>query len=123
LTYRLLNGQADALSDIFKISVLIGASTASLAFVFWTAVMRTTQTAVKGAWVGSLSALCALPIPPFAWAAKTELSYILNNQTNINLSNIGRILFVTLDAFIANFSLAEALAIFMSAVLGYLVAK
>lgn len=117
LAYRLLHYQADAVSDILKMSILIFFVTALAAFFWWSLLWRFKDrlgTVLTGALAGFLTALTVIPIPTFLGAFKRDLSA---HQDIFSALQAG------LEYSLATFSLAEILALPLSALVGIYVAR
>ena len=117
--YRLLGYQADAFSDITKMTGLIFIVTLIMSFFWWTAiVMKSKRARLKGAKGGAvagfLTALCVIPLPTFFGAFKSQI---------VANSDILSALWAGLRYSVVTFSFVEALALPLSAVVGYLSAR
>jgi len=122
LAYRMLHWQADSLSDILKISLVICLATACLSYLFWSLIAYKKESGLRGIIAGSLTAVFTLPVPSFASTLKREISLLLETQSGLSLSDITSIISLSTQAFTSQFSLAEALAIPLSAMVGFFVA-
>jgi len=110
LAYRLLHHQSDAMSDVIKMSVVVFFA-ALIASSFWSIVMASKiKTRFGGMIVGSLSAISVIPIPTFLGAFKNEWDFHPNLISALSSG---------LTYSVSTFSLAEALAIPLSAAVGY----
>ena len=118
LAYRLLHYQADVMSDIVKMTGLIFIITLMLSYFWWTVIVLkfkgVFEGAKGGALAGFLTALCIIPIPTFFGAFKGD--FVANHDL---MSAIG----AGITYSISTFSLAEALALPLSAMVGFFVAK
>ena len=119
LAYRLLHYQADVFSDIAKMTGLIFITSAVLAYFWWTVIVLKFNTGISegpkgGALAGFLTALSIIPLPTFVGAFKGAF---------IDTSDLIAALGTGLGYSISTFSLAEALALPLSAGVGFYVAK
>jgi len=115
LAYRLLNFQADVISDVMKITVMIFIVTFILSYFWWTViVMKLKGFVFSGALAGFLTALCIIPLPTFVGGLKGEI--LANHDLIPSIS-------ASLKYSLSTFSLAEALALPLSAGLGFFIAK
>lgn len=121
IAYRSFGFQADVLSDIIKVSVVVGLATGVFAFLFWSFMMRQKETYFRAALAGILTAICVLPVPSFIWALKTQIRTAFNSEASMALSELGSTLTLTADNFLWSFSLAEAVTLPMSAAVGLFV--
>jgi len=115
LAYRLLNLEADVISDVMKITVMIFIVTFILSYFWWTViVMKLKGFVFSGALAGFLTALCIIPLPTFVGGLKGEI--LANHDLIPSIS-------ASLKYSLSTFSLAEALALPLSAGLGFFIAK
>ena len=114
--YRLLGYQADAMSDIGKMTGLIFIVTLIMSYFWWTVIVMISKrvSAKGGALAGFLTAICVIPLPTFFGAFKSQI---------IAGPDILSAVWAGLRYSAATFSFAEALALPLSAVVGYFVAK
>jgi hypothetical protein len=126
LAARRIFGQADVLTDVLKIAVIIAVGTALLSYVFWTLTHLKKNTPVRGAVAGLLTSLCVIPLPVFAWKLKTELLAAYAQDP----SHLVSAFFETLPSAIATGLLtfqtmtkASILAVVLSSALGYVVSR
>lgn len=116
LAYRRLGWQADAVSDIIKISILLGLVTTILAFIFWSTATLKHTNSFTGSLAGLLTAVFAIPAPAIGWALKMTL-------TSGDEFSLAVIIQKALGMNSANFSLGEAMAIPLSIGVGYIMGK
>lgn len=121
IAYRSFGFQADVLSDIVKVSVVVGLATGIFAFVFWSLMIRKHETYIRAAIAGILTAIFVLPAPSFVWALKTQIRTALNSEAGMALSEMSSTFTLTAENFLWSFSLAEAITLPMSAVVGLFV--
>ena len=114
--YRLLGYQADAFSDITKMTGLIFIVTLIMSYFWWTVIVMISKrvSAKGGALAGFLTAICVIPLPTFFGAFKSQI---------IADPDIFSAVWAGLRYSAATFSLVEALALPLSAMVGYFVAK
>jgi len=122
LAYRMLHWQADSVSDIFKISLTVCLATACLSYLFWSLIAYKKESGLRGIIAGGLAAIFVLPVPAFASTLKREIGLLLEAKTGISLADITSMISLSTQAFISQCSLAEILAIPLSAIVGLLVA-
>ena len=118
LAYRLFHSQADVISDILKFSVLVFCTTALLSYFWWTLIMGANRVVrlsniSKGALAGLLSAVSIIPVPSFLGGLKHSFTLHADMVLAVQAG---------IDNVVFTFSLAEFLALPMSAVLGAFVA-
>lgn len=121
LAYRSLGWQADGISDIFKATIVISLATAILSFCFWSLTTRRGESKMRGIFAGLLTAAFVIPTPAFLWSAKTEILGAI--KAGHFLPNILSIITSTLEVLGNSFSAAEFLALPMSGIVGFLIAK
>lgn len=121
LAYRALGWQADGLSDILKSTLVITIATAVLAFIFWSLSSWKTESKMRGMMAGLLTAAFVIPTPAFLWSVKTEV--LRNLEAGHLWPNIISIITSTFDVLGYSFSAAEFLALPMSAIVGFFIAK
>lgn len=121
IAYRTFGFQADYMTDIVKVSVAVGLATGFFAFFFWSLVMRKKETYLRAALAGVFTAICVLPVPAFIWAVKSQIHTVLNAETGAMLSGIGSIFSLAGENFLWSFSLAEAITLPLSAMVGVFV--
>ena len=114
LAYRLLHYQSDVLSDIIKMSMVIFILTFILSYFWWTVVRLKLSSPKSGALAGVLTGLSVIPTPTFMGAFKGEF---LANDNLILAVHSG------LRYSLSTFSAAEALALPLCAIAGYVLAK
>ena len=114
--YRLLAYQADAFSDITKMTGLIFIVTLIMSYFWWTVIVMISKrvSAKGGALAGFLTAICVIPLPTFFGAVKGD--FVANHDL---MSAIG----AGITYSISTFSLAEALALPLSTIVGLLSAR
>jgi hypothetical protein len=127
--WPILSQQADWLSDVIKLFVLIVLATAFLSACLWTAGARITKSPrerrLAGALAGALTAIIIVPLPFFGWAMKQGLIGLLA-ESQLSLTT-GFNLFTSsiwhgLLAFV-QFTKASLGAIGLSAGLGYAISR
>lgn len=121
IAYRTFGFQADYMTDIVKVSLAVGLATGLFAFFFWTLILRKKETYLRAALAGILTAICVLPVPAFIWAVKSQIHTVLNAETEAMLSEIGSIFSLAGENFLWSFSLAEAITLPLSAMVGMIV--
>lgn len=114
LAYRLLNYQDDVVSDILKMCGLIFICAVVLSYFWWTVITPKVLGASGGSLAALMTALCIIPIPTFAGAFK---GVYLTHHNVMNAFNSG------LKYSLSTFSAAEALALPLCAIAGYILAR
>lgn len=121
IAYRMFKAQDDFIFDILKVFIAVGFATAVFAFLFWSLLLRKKEGYAKAAIAGLLTAICVLPVPAFIWAVKSQIHSLFNTDMGIVLSGIGSVLSLTAENFLWSFSLAEAITLPLSAMVGMIV--
>jgi len=121
IAYRMFNAQDDFIFDILKVFIAVGFATAIFAFIFWSLLLRKKEGYIRAALAGILTAVCVLPVPAFIWAVKSEFHSIFNSDIVIVLAGIGSVFSLTAQNFLWSFSLAEAITLPLSAIVGLIV--
>jgi len=67
-----LGQQADLLTDILKIGLLIAVSTAIVSFCVWSVMHRNESSKLRGSLAGLFSSILIIPIPAAVWTLKTQ---------------------------------------------------
>lgn len=102
LTYRLLNVQADVISDVVKTTAILFVTLGVISYFWWSVITPKYGSIKGGAAAGFFTAITAIPMPTFFGALKSNLgsydSLLLTLQSAAHYS-------------ISTFSLAEYLAI------------
>lgn len=114
LAYRLLNFQADVASDIVKICGLIFICTVCLSFFWWSVITPKFSGPKGGVIAAVLTGICIIPAPTFAGAFKGEF---LANHNLISAAQVG------MKYSLYTFSAAEALALPLCAIAGYVLVR
>ena len=114
LAYRLLYYQADAMSDILKMSALICVVSLIFSYVWWSVVTPRIKGAKGGAVAAVLTAISIIPVPTFAGAFKGEFLVTHNLIPSVQAG---------LTYSLSTFSAAEALALPLCAIAGYVLAR
>ena len=114
LAYRLLYYQSDAISDILKMSGLIFVVSLILSYVWWSVVTTRLSGAKGGAVAAVLTAISIIPVPTFAGAFKGEFLVTHNLISSVRAG---------LTYSLSTFSAAEALALPLCAIAGYVLAR
>lgn len=121
VAFRRLQGEPDIASDMIKLIALIGLGTAVFAFIFWTLTSRGRESKIRGMAAGLLTAVFTVPLPQFAWIFKSDVAA---NQPDMGLFDILAHAFDNAArTFYYTFSLAEGLAVLLSVIVGFVIAK
>lgn len=126
LAARRIFGQADVLTDVLKIGVIIAVGTALLSFTFWTVTHVRKDSPLRGALAGLLTALCVIPLPVFAWKIKTDLLAAYARDPSHLLSAFIEALPPAISTGLLTFQTmtkAALIALILSAALGYAVSR
>ena len=104
------------MSDIGKMTGLIFIVTLIMSYFWWTVIVMISKSvsAKGGALAGFLTAICVIPLPTFFGAVKCD--FVANHDL---MSAIG----AGITYSISTFSLAEALALPLSTIVGLLSAR
>ena len=114
LAFRLLGYQADAASDVLKLTAVIFLALLPLSAFWWTVVTAKIKGPESGLIAGLLTAICIIPVPTFIGGFKSH--YVENNQ----------FLLASIEALrysLSTLSLAEFIALPLCAATGYVLAK
>ncbi len=114
LAYRLLHYQADVVSDIIKMAVAIFILTVIASYFWWSIVRWKLSGPKSGALAAVLTAISVIPAPTFMGAFKgvflADYNLIAGVQAGLKYS-------------LSTFSAAEALALPLCAIAGYVLAR
>ena len=121
IAYRMFNAQDDFIFDILKVFIAVGVATAVFAFLFWSLLLRKKEGYIGAALAGVLTAVCVLPVPAFIWALKSQIHSLFNSDMSMILSGLGAVFSLTAENFLWSFSLAEAITLPLSALVGIIV--
>ena len=114
LAFRLLGYQADAASDVLKLTAVIFLALLPLSTFWWTVMAAKIKGPERGLFAGLLTGICILPIPTFIGGFKNH--YVEHNQ----------FIMAVLEALkysLSTLSLAEFIALPLCAAAGYVLAK
>jgi len=75
ITGPVLGAQADLLTDIVKIALLIAVSTACISFVMWSLTHLNIDSIPRGALAGFLTAVTIIPLPAFLSNLKNHIMH------------------------------------------------
>ncbi len=114
LAFRLLGHQADALSDVLKLSAIIFLALLPLSAFWWSLVTAKIKSPEGGMLAGLLTGICIIPIPTFIGGFK---SHYVEHHAFI-LAGIE-----ALKYSLSTLSLAEFIALPLCAAAGYVLAK
>lgn len=123
IAYRMFNAQDDFIFDILKVFIAVGFTTSVFAYLFWSLFMRRKESYVRAALAGVFTAICVLPVPAFIWAVKSEIRSIFNADINLIFSGLSSIMSLSAENFLWSFSLAEAVTLPLSAMVGMIVVR
>jgi len=114
LAFRLLGHQADALSDVIKLSLIIFLSLLPLSAFWWTVMAAKVKGPESGLLAGLLTGICILPVPTFIGGFK---SHYVEHHAFMTAG------FEALKYSLSTLSLAEFIALPLCAATGYVLAK
>lgn len=114
LAFRLLGHQADAFSDVLKLSAIIFLALLPLSAFWWRLITAKIKGPEGGMLAGLLTGICIIPVPTFIGGFKSH--YVEHNE------------FITagieaLKYSLSTLSLAEFIALPLCAAAGYVLAK
>lgn len=119
-------GQADVLTDVLKIGLIIAVGTAGLSFIFWTLSHLKQGGPGRGALAGLMTALCVVPLPVFAWHYKTDLISAYTTHPSDVIAALFQAILPALGTGLLTFQVmtkAALIAVILSAALGYAVSR
>ena len=122
-SYRKLRWQDDFLSDMLQVELIIAVGTLIAAFVFWGFLNRKSESKRRGGVAGLLTAICILPLPIFGWSFKTQLAMRLSDSDAGVFSDIMVSFFTSLQFALPIFTSKAIIALPLSFVVGYYVAR
>ncbi|MDA8708090.1 hypothetical protein N9M10_01825 [Hellea sp.] len=114
LAFRLLGHQADALSDVIKLSAIIFLTLIPLSAFWWSVITAKIKGHVGGMLAALLTGICIIPVPTFIGGFK---SHYVEHHAFFTAS------MEALKYSLSTLSLAEFIALPLCAVTGYLLAK
>lgn len=114
LAFRLLGHQADALSDVIKLSLIIFLALLPLSAFWWTVMRAKIKGPESGLLAGLLTAISIIPVPTFVGGFKSQ--YVEHHNFFSACSQ-------ALKYSVATLSLAEFIALPLCAAAGYVLAK
>lgn len=121
-----LQAQADRLSDVLKISVVVATASIGVSYIIWTLTHLRKDSLLRGGLAGLLTGLAIVQIPYVGSALKTEFLRQYNSENmSVLLSALKAIppaLKTGFETFQVN-SKMSLIAVISSAILGLIVAK
>ena len=114
LAFRLLGHQADALSDVIKLSLIIFFALIPLSAFWWTVMSSKIKGPESGLLAGLLTGMCIIPVPTFIGGFK---SHYVEHHAFLTAA------IEALKYSLSTLSLAEFIALPLCAAAGYVLAK
>lgn len=114
LVFRLLGHQADVLSDVLKLSLVIFLALLPLSAFWWTVMTAKIKGPIGGMLAALLTGICIIPVPTFVGGFKSHFSE--HHQVITAAMEAARYSLSTL-------SLAEFIALPLCAIAGYFLAR
>ncbi|WP_026942892.1 hypothetical protein [Hellea balneolensis] len=114
LAFRLLGHQADALSDVVKLSLLIFLALLPLSTFWWTIITPKIKGPIGGALAALITGICVIPVPTFIGGFKSH--YVEHRAVFTGAIE-------ALKFSVSTLSLAEFIALPLCAIAGYWLAK
>lgn len=122
ITIALQGGEADLLTDILKIAVLIAVGTAASSYIFWTLTHLKQDSLARGAAAGFFTAVTIIPLPSFVAVLKSQTfsAYQSEGLVSAVLSAVPTAIEAGLHTFV-QITKASLIAIIASMILGVVI--
>lgn len=114
LVFRLLGHQADVLSDVLKLSLVIFLALLPLSAFWWTVMTAKIKGPIGGVLAALLTGICIIPVPTFVGGFKSH--YVEHRALISGAAEAAKYSLSTL-------SLAEFIALPLCAIAGYFLAR